>query len=73
MAEYIDRKSIIEKIVNTPFMVNCTGESEDYKDGVLRGLVEKQHNVIDLINNLPSADVAEVKNGKWSFPLRNNS
>ena len=40
------------KLINTPFSVCCTGESEDYTDGVLRGLVAKQNNVIDIINDL---------------------
>ena len=49
MGEYLERIKLIEKIVNTPFGLNCTGESDDYKEGVLRGLVAKQNNVIDMI------------------------
>lgn len=60
MPEYIERELLIEKIVNTPFTVNCLGESDDYKDGVLHGLVAKQHNVIDMIKKQPAADVTEV-------------
>lgn len=40
------------KIVNTPFGVNCTGETDSYKEGCLHGLVAKQNNVIDMIDNL---------------------
>ena len=40
------------KIVNTPFGVNCTGETDSYKEGCLHGLVTKQNNVIDMIDNL---------------------
>lgn len=39
------------KIINTPFEVNCTGENEDYKEGCLRGLVDKQNNIIDMIDS----------------------
>ena len=39
-------------IVDTPFGVNCSGESEDYKDGCLHGLVAKQHNILDVLDNL---------------------
>lgn len=60
MAEYIERVKLIEKIANTPFGLNCTGESDDYKEGVLRGLVAKQNNVIDMIKDQPVADVAPV-------------
>ena len=65
MAEYIERVKLIEKIANTPFGLNCTGESDDYKEGVLRGLVAKQNNVIDMIKDQPVADVAPVVHGKW--------
>lgn len=65
MAEYIERVKLIEKIANTPFGLNCTGESDDYKEGVLRGLVAKQNNVIDMIKDQPAADVAPVVHGKW--------
>lgn len=63
--EYIDREALISKIVNTPFVVNCTGETEDYKDGMLDGLVKKQNNVIDMIQKQPVANVVEIKRGKW--------
>lgn len=65
MAEYIERVKLIEKIANTPFGLNCTGESDDYKEGVLRGLVAKQNNVIDMIKDQPVADVAPVVHGEW--------
>lgn len=60
MAEYIEREALISKIVNTPFVVNCSGETEEYKDGMLDGLVKKQNNVIDMIQKQPAADVVEV-------------
>lgn len=39
-------------IIDTPFGVNCSGESEDYKDGCLHGLVAKQHGILDVLDNL---------------------
>ena len=48
--EFAER--LISKVVNTPFGVNCSGETDEYKEGCLRGLVAKQHNVLDMINNL---------------------
>lgn len=58
--EYIEREALIQKIVNTPFVVYLTGETDNYKEGCLHGLVAKQNNVIDMINNQPTADVVEV-------------
>lgn len=48
-----------DKLINTPFSVCCSGKSEDYMDGVLRGLVAKQNNVIDMINDLLNEMVGE--------------
>lgn len=48
--EFAER--LATKIVNTPFGVNCSGETESYKDGCLHGLVAKQNNVLDIIYDL---------------------
>ena len=48
--EFAER--LMSKVVNTPFGVNCSGETDEYKEGCLRGLVAKQNNVIDMINNI---------------------
>ena len=48
--EFADR--LISKVVNTPFGVNCSGETDEYKEGCLHGLVAKQNNILDKINNL---------------------
>lgn len=58
--KYINSDSFIEKLVNTPFGLNLSGESESYRDGALCGLVAKQHQVIDMINDFPSANVFNV-------------
>ena len=50
-----------KKIINTPFGVNCTGETDEYRYGCLRGLVAKQHNVIDMVDNLLKEMVGEDK------------
>lgn len=71
MTEYIERIKLVEKIVNTPFGLNCTGESDDYKEGVLRGLIAKQNNVIDMIKDQPPADVAPVVHGAWEDIYKN--
>lgn len=47
------------KIINTPFGIDCTGETDEYRDGCLRGLVAKQHNVIDMVDNLLKEMVGE--------------
>ena len=56
--EFAER--LATKIVNTPFGVNCSSETESYKDGCLHGLVAKQNNVLDMIYNL----VKEMTEGK---------
>ena len=48
--EFAER--LISKVVNTPFGVNCSGETDEYKEGCLHGLVAKQNNILDMINNL---------------------
>ena len=48
--EFAER--LTSKVVNTPFIVNCSGETDEYKEGCLRGLVAKQHNILDMIKNL---------------------
>ena len=48
--EFAER--LTTKIVNTPFVVNCTGETDSYKEGCLHGLVTKQNVVVDMIDNL---------------------
>jgi hypothetical protein len=56
--EFAER--LATKIVNTPFGVNCSGETESYKDGCLHGLVAKQNNILDMIYDL----VKEMTEGK---------
>ena len=41
-----------EKIVNTPFDVDFTGKTNEYREGYLDGLVAKQHNILDILDNL---------------------
>ena len=48
-----------KKIINTPFGVDCTGETDEYRYGCLSGLVAKQHNVIDMVDNLLKEMVGE--------------
>lgn len=48
-----------KKIINTPFGIDCTGETDEYREGCLRGLVAKQHNVIDMVDNLLKEMVGE--------------
>lgn len=48
-----------KKIINTPFGINCTGETDEYREGCLRGLVAKQHNVVDMLDNLLKEMVGE--------------
>ena len=48
-----------EKIVNTPFEVDLTGKTNEYKNGWLDGLVSKQHNILDMLDNLLKELVGE--------------
>ena len=48
-----------EKIVNTPFEVDLTGKTNEYKNGWLDGLVSKQHNILDMLDNLLKEFVGE--------------
>ncbi len=41
-----------EKIVNTPVDVDLTGKTNEYRAGYLDGLVAKQHNIFDILDNL---------------------
>ncbi len=50
-----------EKIVNTPVDVNLTGKTNEYREGYLDGLVAKQHNILDMLNNLLKELVGEDK------------
>lgn len=48
-----------EKIVNTPFDVDLTGKTNEYREGYLDGLVAKQHNILDILDNLLKEMVGE--------------
>lgn len=41
-----------EKIVNTPFNVDCEGKSHEYVQGCLDGLAAKQNNILDIMSSL---------------------
>ena len=58
MAEYIERKALIEKIVNTPTVPirKCYEGNFVYADGT----ASRQNEIIDYINEQPTADVVEV-------------
>ena len=61
--EYIERKVIINKIVNTPTVPirQCYEGNFVYADGVSG----RQNEIIDYINEQPTADVAPVRHGQW--------
>lgn len=48
-----------EKIVNTPVDVDLTGKTNEYRAGYLDGLVAKQHNILDILDNLLKEMVGE--------------
>lgn len=63
MARYIDADKAIEVIVNTPSMV---GSKYDFDHNVLTALVDREHEITDLINNnVPTSDVAPVIHAHW--------
>lgn len=54
MTEYIERKALVHHLENCIDEVNNTnGYTEDFKT------------CLRLVKNLPAADAAEVKHGKW--------
>ena len=57
--EYIERGALIKEIVNTPYGVNSVGKTAMYTESCLHGLVAKQNNVIDMIDNLVKEMVGE--------------
>ena len=61
--EYIERKAIINKIVNTPTVPSrqCYEGNFVYADGVS----DRQNEIINYINEQPTADVAPVRHGEW--------
>lgn len=48
-----------KEVANTWFGVCCTGETEEYKEGCLHGLVAKQKHCLCIINNLLAEMVGE--------------
>lgn len=58
MAEYIERKALIEKIVNTPTVPikQCYEGNFVYADGT----ASRQNEIINYITEQPAADVVEV-------------
>ena len=63
MLRYIDADKAIEVIVNTPSMV---GSKYDFDHNVLTALVDREHEITDLINNnVPTSDVAPVAHAHW--------
>jgi hypothetical protein len=62
MAEYIEREALIEEI--NSLQVTVTGLRVG--KNVLSGYIEHYKNsVVKVINDQPTADVAEIKHGKW--------
>ena len=61
--EYIEREAIINKIVNTPTVPTrqCYEGNFVYADGVSG----RQNEIINYINEQPTADVAPVRHGRW--------
>ena len=53
-----------EKIVNTPFSVNCAGKTNEYQCGYSDGLVDKQNNILDMLDNLLKEMGVDGKEGE---------
>lgn len=55
-----------EKIVNTPVDVDLTGKTNEYQCGYSDGLVDKQNNILDMLDNLLKelGDNSESKNNQ---------
>lgn len=52
-------EEVREKIVNTPFDVDFTGKTNEYKEGCLNGLVAKQNNILDILDNILKETIGE--------------
>lgn len=60
MSDYINREDAIT-IIAKRFAEALRGKTIGYSDGMLAAM--------DDLNDLPAADVAEVRHGHWEFPI----
>ena len=61
MAEYIDRKALREAFDNADADI-----VEEYEEGTCDWGFGRQ-NILEVINNIPAADVAPVRHGRWMY------
>ena len=64
MAEYIDKKQAIDRIASC-YCIDC-----EHSNGILCRACEHQDDM-DLIDEMPTADVQPVKRGRWEY-CKNN-
>ena len=56
----IDANALVETIVNTPSEV-----AQIHTYNVLSSLAERQHEILNIIDNAPTVDAVEVVHGRW--------
>ena len=61
MAEYIDRKALREAVDNADADIVA-----EYDDGTCDWGFGRE-NILEVINNIPAADVAPVRHGRWMY------
>ena len=62
MAKYIDAIELAEKIKNTPSSIDKFPQYDRYD-----GAAWRQFEILDMIKEMPAADVAPVVQGQWIF------
>lgn len=68
MAEYIERAAAIKRIKEyslTAYQINLDNEEEFAGNSLPENYCEGLYEVTELLDDLPAADVAEVRHGRW--------
>ena len=60
MAEYIERESLLKALED---IGGCDAPPDSWADGYDRGILS----AITVVENQPTADVAEVRRGEWIY------
>ena len=60
MCDYIDRDAFRQELINTPFYPRCETTPD-----MLTTIQDRLNDTIELLDNIPAAEVRPVKEGKW--------
>ena len=64
----IDANALVETIVNTPSEV-----AQIHTYNVLSSLAERQHEILNIIDNAPTIDAVPVVHGRWLYEAHRES